>query len=154
MLHQPQPQPQLNVVQRKEVMFNHVKTVSIGILSAAILTGCGGGTSDCTDSDVKDTVVSIISNEVQKARWGKELFSKGLVDDLEVTRIKTTDYNEKLDRYTCAAKFSFTFKGKEQSKDIEYVNSYLEEEGETEVAVYGADDVKTRMMALGMTMGR
>src|SRR5690606_32582889 len=104
-----------------------------------ILTGCGGGTSDCTDSDVKDTVVSIIANEVQKARWGQELFSKGLVDDLEVIRIKTTDYDEKLDRYTCAATFSFTFKGKEQSTDIQYVNSYLEEEGETEVAVYGAD---------------
>lgn len=135
-------------------MFNQVKTVSISILTAVILTGCGGGTSDCTDSDVKDTVVSIISNEVQKAQWGKELFSKGLVDDLEVTRIKTTDYDEKLDRYTCAASFSFTFKGKEQSKDIQYINSYLEEEGETEVAVYGTDDVKTRMMALGMTMGR
>ena len=135
-------------------MFNHVKAVSISVLAAAILTGCGGGTSDCTDSDVKDTVVSIIANEVQKARWGQELFSKGLVDDLEVIRIKTTDYDEKLDRYTCAATFSFTFKGKEQSTDIQYVNSYLEEEGETEVAVYGADDVKTRMMALGMTLGR
>lgn len=133
-------------------MFNHVKTISMSILTTAILTGCGG-TSDCTDSDVKDTVVSIILNEVHKAQWGKEIFSKGLVDDFEVTRIKTTDYDEKLDRYTCAATFTFTFNGKEQSKDIQYVNSYLEEEGDTEVAVYGADDVKTRMMALTMTMG-
>jgi hypothetical protein len=134
-------------------MFNSLKTTSISMLATAILSGCGGGTSDCTDGGVKDTVVSIISNEVQKAQWGKEMFAKGLVEDLKVTRIKTTDYNEKLDRYICEASFSFTFKGNEQSKDIQYVNSYLEEEGETEVAVYGADDVKGLMLGLAMMGG-
>lgn len=124
------------------------------IFSLTVLNGCVGGTSNCTDDDVKDTIVNIVISNVKKAQWGKELFSKGLISDVKVTRIKTIDYNKDLDQYTCSAKLSFKFQGEENSKDIKYINSYLEDEGETDIVVYGVDDVKTRMLALAISIAQ
>lgn len=127
----------------------------VGLITGLVLVlgGCSGGTSDCADGTVKDTVLSIIESNIKSAKWARQAFDKGLVDDIELTNIKTVNYQENIDRYSCEATYRFTYKGHEASRDIEYVNSFLEEEGETEVAVYGVDDVKALLMGAIMTKG-
>lgn len=114
------------------------------------LAGCSGGTAKCNDGTVKQTVMSIIESNVQKAVWGKELYDKSFVSNTSVSNIKTTSHNDELDSYTCAAQFDFEFKGKSQSVPVTYELSYLEDQDDTEVSVYGVDDVKSKMMSLAM----
>lgn len=117
---------------------------------ALLLVGCSGGTANCNDSTVKQTAISIIESNIQKALWGKDLYDKGLVSNSEISSVKTTSNDKDLDTYTCAANFGFDFKGNPQSIAVTYELSYLEDQGDTEVSVNGVDAVKTKMMALAM----
>ena len=133
-----------------------LKILSIAFIAALLVSlgGCSTGTSSCTDSDVKDTVINLVTGELKKAVWGREAFDKGTLDNLRLSRIKTAKYDEDLDQYTCNASFLFDVKAKTREQDIRYVNSYLEDEGDTEVIVYGANDVKNRIMATVIAMSR
>ncbi|MNJ21235.1 hypothetical protein D3C77_155820 [compost metagenome] len=115
-----------------------------------LLAGCSGGTANCNDSNVKQTVLSTIESNIQNALWGKDLYDKGLVSNSEVSSIKETSRDKEVDSYTCAASFAFDFNGKSQSIPVTYKLSYLEDQNDTEVGVYGVDVVKAKMMALAM----
>ena len=129
------------------------KALCVVTVLAGLLSGCGG-TASCNDGDVKETVAQIIDEQVKTAVWGRELFENGRIEGFDITDVKTTDRNETLDTYTCEATVEFEFDGKPQSKPIQYELAYLEDNGDTDVTVYGADDVKIRLMALAMTGGR
>lgn len=136
-----------NLESRSKIVRNYIKIISIGILTTTILTGCEKGTSNCTDSHVKDTVVNKILNKAKKVDSTNKLFSGGLLSDFKISQITTTNYDEKLDRYTCEAVFSFASKNKVYNERIKYVNSYLKEDGKTQVTVYDAN-VEERIKAL------
>lgn len=125
------------------------KHLLISILPLA-LSACSGGTAECNDGDIKDTVKNIIESNILKAVWAQDIYKQGLVTDVEVSAIKTTSYDEKLDFYTCAATFSFNYKDEPQAQAITYELSFLEDKGETEVGVYGVQDIKGKMMGLTM----
>lgn len=120
------------------------------ILLTTALASCSDGVDTCTSSNVKDTVIEIIESNIKKAVWGKELFDQQKVKKLSLSKIKATDFDEQLQRYECEASFNFDFGGNEKTVDVKYVLSYLTEEKETEVAVYGVDEIKSLMMGLAM----
>lgn len=126
-------------------------TVMIGSLT---LAGCSSSTLPCNDGNVKDTVFEIITSSIHKAQWAKEGEEQGLIGDYSVTGIKTLSYDEKIDYYTCAASFNFEHSGKPYNKDFTYELSYLEDSGETDIAVYGVNEIKSRILATIMTRGR
>ncbi|MDN7144272.1 hypothetical protein KC131_26875 [Pseudomonas sp. JQ170] len=114
------------------------------------LAGCSGGAANCNDSGVKQSVMSTIESNIQKALWGKDLYDKGLVSNSEISSVKEISNNKEVDSYTCAANFAFDLNGNPQSIPVTYRLSYLEDQNDTEVSVYGVDLVKARMMSLAM----
>ncbi|CAC9611728.1 hypothetical protein [uncultured Gammaproteobacteria bacterium] len=124
-----------------------MKKIGIIIL-ITVLSGCGGNTLECNDSTAKEAVLNIILSHVAKARWGREMMPN--VSDTVIYNIKTLSYDEELDTYMCASKYSFNYKGNEYSKDIQYKLSYLEDIKDTEVAVFDIKAIKSKMMVAAM----
>lgn len=118
-----------------------------------LLAGCSGGTLDCSDVITKETVVDIVVSNIQTAVWGREAFDREILSNFDVTNIKTLGYDDATDRYHCAASLDFELKGNPKSFDIEYVNSYLEEAGDTEVAVYDINDIKGKLLFMVAATG-
>lgn len=119
---------------------------AVAAVFPVLLAGCSGGTLDCSDSVTKETVVDIVVSNIQTAVWGREAFDREILGNFDVSSVKTLEYDDSTDRYYCAASLDFELKGNPSSLDIEYVNSYLEDEGDTEVAVYDIKKIKTDLM--------
>jgi hypothetical protein len=127
-----------------------MKKLIIGSSMCLLLAGCSGGTAECNDSSIKESVISIINFNVQKTKWGQELYDNAVISEISISNVKTTSYNEKIDQYMCESQFNFEYKEEPQSVDISYELSYLEDQNDTEIGVYGVRDVKTEMIALNM----
>ncbi len=120
------------------------------ILACAFaISGCSK-TAGCNDSETKETVERIVTQQVQKARWAEEMFEKGYLDGFKVEDIVTVSHDSKVDKYNCEANISFSYRDKYKKIPISYETSYLEDKKETEVGVYGVDKVKSQIMIFGM----
>lgn len=126
-----------------------MKFIFASLACTIAITGCSK-TAGCNDSETKKTVERIVTQQVQKARWGEEMFEKGYLDGFKVEDVVTAYHDSKMDKYTCEANVSFSYRDKHKKVPIKYETSYLEDKKETDVGVYGVEKVKTQVMVLGM----
>lgn len=114
-----------------------------------LLAGCGGA-ARCNDSQVKETIVQMVDNQVKDAVWAQDMFDKGWISNIELTDIKTTSHDTELGSYSCEAQYHFDYRGHPQAKVLSYDLTYVEDRKDTQIEVYGIEAIKTRMMTLAM----
>ena len=97
------------------------------------VTACSSEAPNCTDSDTTDLVIEIANNELIKS-LGKEAAN---TIEMSVDNIRTTDVNEKVGSFECAA--DLTFKGPRGSNSIpiNYTSELANDGDEFYVNVYG-----------------
>lgn len=118
-------------------------------MAVCVLAGCGK-TASCNDAAIKKTVVMLIEEQVKATVWGREIFEKGYVNGFELTGVKVSAHDKELGTYMCEANTEVKFNGKNQLIKTKYGLAYMEDKNDTEVTVYGIDDIKTRLMVLAM----
>ncbi|ABN60158.1 hypothetical protein [Shewanella baltica] len=103
------------------------------ILGCAIITGCSDEAPSCSDDETQGLVIQISKDELKKQ------VGQGVVDlvTLELTGIRTTDFNEKTGAQECAAELVFSGKNGKDSIDITYKSELVDNEDQFYVTVYG-----------------
>lgn len=124
-----------------------MRLIFLGVFSA-FLSGCGG-TLECNSSTAKETIVTIVSSNVETETWGQGFFSD--VSDVEVSNVKTLDHDEKLDSYACEATYSLNYKGRKFEQNISYDLSYIEDKKDTEVRIQNFSELRNRLLLLTAT---
>lgn len=102
------------------------------ISSVAFLSACSTSTPTCSDTETVDLVKEITMDELRSA-WGNAANSL----DVSVEAIRTTDRNETVDSYTCAAQLEMTGPGGTETADISYTVQSTDKGDEFYVEVYG-----------------
>lgn len=109
------------------------KKVSTVVLlgSIAALSACSS-TPKCGDSETTDLVKQIIQQELRGVLGGA-------VDGIAINvgAIRTTDHNEKVDSYSCAAQVELVGPGGKETHDITYTVEQTDKGDEFYVQVYG-----------------
>ena len=110
-----------------------VKTVSTVVLLGAIatLSACSS-TPECGDSETTDLVKQIV---LQELRSGLGDAADGI--SINVGAIRTTDHNEKVDSYSCAAQLELLGPRGKNTHDITYTVEQTDKGDEYYVQVYG-----------------
>ena len=109
-----------------------IPTLSTFII-AVVLTGCSNTAPKCSDQETQDLVIQISKDELVK-QAGKDLASKV---KLELSFIRTTDTNEKVGSFKCAAELVAIVDGVSNSSDITYTVELSDNGEEFYVNVFG-----------------
>ncbi len=111
-----------------------MKNVLLVMGLSSLLVGCGGGAPACSDTETKDLVRQIASEEMAKQIGGEaaKQFS------YKVNAIRTTDTNEKTGANECAAQLEvIASNGGTNELPIEYTVEVTDDKEEFYVTVYG-----------------
>lgn len=119
-----------------------MRIIFLGVFSV-FLSGCGG-TVECNSSTAKETILEIVSSNIETEAWGKSFLSN--ISDVEVSNIKTLEHDEKLDTYSCSAVYSLNYKGKKVQKNIMYDLSYVEDKDATEVVIQNFSELRNTLL--------
>jgi hypothetical protein len=96
------------------------------LATSFFLVGCSDKAPDCSDSDTTDLVVQIANEQLVKL-FGKE---KAKLIKLSVETIRTTNVNEKVGSYECAADLRMTGENGSKTIPITYT-SELADDGDS-----------------------
>lgn len=97
------------------------------------MAGCGNEAPNCTDPETKKLVIEIANSELKKE------ISADIVDSvkLSVKNVRTTDVNEKVGSFECAADLIFTGPGGVETLPITYTSELVDGGDNFYVNVYG-----------------
>lgn len=107
--------------------------ISSFILGGVIIAGCSDEAPSCSDDATQELVIQISKDELRK-QVGQEIAS---LVTLELTAIRTTDFNKKTGSQECAAELVFSGQNGKNSIDITYKSELVDNEEEFYVTVYG-----------------
>jgi hypothetical protein len=110
-----------------------MKKIYVAALMGAfsLLSACSS-TPKCGDSETTDLVKQIVDEEL------KNVFGSAAdAIAISVNAIRTTDHNEKVDSYSCAAQIELSGPGGKESHDITYTVEQTDKGDEFYVQVYG-----------------
>jgi len=101
------------------------RSISAGMLLASVvLTGCAGGTPDCSDTDTLQVLDRAIEMEVKEyasqTRRGTAEEFMGILDTYEITNIRTLSHDADVDSYQCDARITYLFQERKKSVDFAY----------------------------------
>ncbi|MFG6455883.1 hypothetical protein [Roseateles sp. BYS96W] len=116
-----------------------------GLTLTALSSIFDAGALSCNDRSTKSQVLEIIDSHLETARWYQEAKDKGIVGTRKISEVRTTRSDKDLDRYACAAKYTFDIKGRTREVDFTYDVDYLEDEQKSHVLV-DVNTVKSRYM--------
>lgn len=125
-------------------MLNIRKILLMTVIPLAA-SGCSGGTAKCNDDYSKQGVISVIESNLQ---FSASLVKDGKLINSQISGVKTTERDEKLDTYMCEATYKFDLDGESQEYPVRYELSYMEDEKRTSVAVYGVSQIDKSIAAL------
>jgi len=103
------------------------------ILGCGIIAGCSGEAPSCSDDETQGLVIEISKDELKK-QAGQEVVNSVT---LELSGIRTTDFNEKTGAQQCAAELVFTGENGQKSIDITHKSELVDNSEEFYVTVYG-----------------
>ena len=103
------------------------------LLVFPILSACSGAAPDCADKRTVDAVIRIAKQKITSQNGPDAL--NGIT--LNVVNIRTTDTNEKLGSYACAADFDITGRGISKRLPIRYTSELADGGKNFYVTVYG-----------------
>jgi len=118
----------------------------IATLTTIALAGCGSKI-DCNDSNLKQIAIQLIQDRMEQAVWYREI--KAALTLPSLVDIQTIRKNEETKQSTCRANYSFQYNGKQRNVPVEYSLSYLEDSGNTQVAL-DPDVILRALMVLVM----
>lgn len=98
-------------------------------LAGLFFTACSQAAPDCADEQAVNTVIQIVEEKI-----GQEAM-KGI--SLKLTNIRTTDFNERIGKYSCAADLEITGPGGAKRLPIQYTSKLADGGKRFYVTVYG-----------------
>lgn len=116
-------------------------------LIGLVLQGCSQKV-DCNGDKVKEDVLTILKENLDKAVWYKEA-ELAFTEKRVVDEVKTTSKNEGLKTASCSAQYEFTYNNTERKVAVDYDLSFLEDKKEVQVLA-DANAVKAGIMQLLM----
>ncbi|RFP18346.1 MULTISPECIES: toxin-antitoxin system YwqK family antitoxin [unclassified Duganella] len=111
------------------------------------LQGCSPKV-DCNGDKVKEDVLTILKENLDKAVWYKE-GELAFSEKRAIGDVKTISKNEELKTASCSAQYSFTYNNTERKVPVDYNLSFLEDKKEVQVLA-DANSVKAGVMQLVM----
>jgi len=97
------------------------------------VSGCSGKTAKCSDEHSLKEVKAVIESNLM---FSETLLKNGRLKKSQISGVRTTENDEKLDTYMCEATYKFELDNESQEYPVRYELSYLEDEKRTRVAVY------------------
>ncbi|PNH88133.1 hypothetical protein [Vibrio diazotrophicus] len=111
-----------------------MKNILLVVGLSTVLIGCGSGAPECSDTETKDLVKQIASEEMAE-QIGAEAANQFTY---KVNAIRTTDKNEKTGSKECAAQLEvIAANGGSNELPIEYTVEVTDDQKEFFVTVYG-----------------
>lgn len=102
----------------------NAKATATALLASILISGCGGGTPDCADSDTLAVLDEAIKNEVAKFAAHTRLSTPEqfleIGESYSISSIRTLEHDRTVDSYQCDARVTYQLKGREQSVDFSY----------------------------------
>ncbi|MEC3887101.1 hypothetical protein [Xanthomonas campestris] len=94
------------------------------MLMSVLLAGCAGGTPDCGDTDALQVLDRAIEMEVKEyasqTRRGTAEEFMGILENYEITNIRTLGHDADVDSYQCDARITYVFQERKKSVDFAY----------------------------------
>jgi len=132
---------------KRKYIKNIMLTVGM-VFSATFLQACGNKV-DCNNSDVKEDVITIIKEQLEKSLWYREM-RMGIAEKTTLVDIKTLSHNENLKQSRCSGTYNYTYNGKPRQANVEYELAYLEDSGKVETKA-NVTEVQSALLRVAMT---
>ncbi len=107
-------------------------TIACGLTALAV-SACTPTAPECADDQAVDTVLKIVRQKIAEQSGKEALNQLGL----KLTAIRTTEFDEKLGRYTCAADLEVTGPGGSKTIPVRYTSELADGGKNFYISVYG-----------------